>query len=243
MTGDRRSADERRSKEDAADRRKKNDRRYASSRRGAAEKNADASSGKKKKQVRKKQKRTIDWASVFKKTAAGFVILMSFFMFAVIYFFAHLDHHMVKVGQRIKVKLEKATLDPQSITDRQADARLNFRIENTLPLDVIVQSVSYSVNLGGYTIAKNMQASPKTTVSAGKSGVIALTCSVDSIMTRRGLQKAMESRKRQNLPRRDSKKLEENYSDVIKISGAIDFRLKAAGLEIPFSIPLPATAN
>lgn len=169
------------------------------------------------------------------------MLAVALFTFFIIYFFAHLDYYMEKIGQRVQISLDKASLDPDSLTDRTTRARLTFMVVNQLPFEILLQNLNFTIHLSGYTIGKGMQISPKASLPKDAPTKVAVACNVDSIMTRRGLQKAVEKKPGALLKiiagsvngRND--KLREDIKELLKIEGSVDFRLKAAGLEIPFT--------
>lgn len=242
MTGDRRRADNRRGKSGDSDRRDSDDRRFAESRR-ASESDVQAStSSKKRKKSSRSSGRTagkskIDWTKWFKRVAMVFMLGIIFFTATIIYFFSHLDFYVNKLGQRVKIDLAKATMDPESLTDRTPRAKLNFSIQNTLPLEVVLQNLNLNLHLSGYTVAKGTQITPKVLIKGHGATIVPVACSVDSIMTRRGLQKAMEtsSAMSQKGAQAPDVRVADDLKGFIRIDGTAEFRLLVAGVEIPFT--------
>lgn len=242
MTGDRRRADNRRGKSGDSDRRDSDDRRFTEARRASEDDAQSSVSRKKRKKSSKTSSRTagkgkIDWTKWFKRVAMVFMLAIVFFTVIIIYFFSHLDFYVNKLGQRIKIDLEKAALDPESLTDRTTLAKLKFTVQNSLPLEVVLQNLNLNLHLSGYTVAKGMQITPKVLIKGHGATIVPVACSVDSIMTRRGLQKAMETiaataQKGQQVR---AIKLDDDLKGFIKIDGTADFRLLVAGVEIPFT--------
>lgn len=241
MASDRRRADDRRSDPEVNDRRKKTDRRGQAGRRTAEKTETGSSRRSAGKKAEKKGFESAAFKSIFRKVAIAFMLFTALFTFAIIYFFANLDYYMAKVGQRVRVVLDKASLDPESLTDRTTRARLTFKVENSLPFEVILQNLNFTIHLSGYTIGKGMQISPRAIIARDAPTKVAVACNVDSIMTRRGLQKAVEKQPAallkliagSNKGRNDQ--LRDDIKDLLKIEGSVDFRLKAGGLEIPFT--------
>jgi len=241
MASDRRHSDNRRSDPEVNDRRKKNDRRGPAGRRNSEKPEAGSASRSARKKVDAKNAKSSTFKAVFRKVAIAFMLFVAIFTFSIIYFFANLDYYMEKVGHRVQVSLEKANLDPESLTDRTTRARLTFRVINSLPFEVILQNLNFTIHLSGYTIGKGMQISPKALIARDAPTRVAVACNVDSIMTRRGLQKAVEKQPAAILKvlagsnKVKNDQLRDDIKELLKIEGSVDFRLKAAGLEIPFT--------
>ncbi|NCB37472.1 MAG: hypothetical protein EOM80_01775 [Erysipelotrichia bacterium] len=234
MAVDRRQSNSRRDSEsNANDRRKKQDRRTESGRREPEKKSVSrkSSSGG-------KEKKKLSFSLLVKRIAIAFMATVVIATLLMIYFFINMDHYVGKISQKIFISLDRAVLDPESLTDRITRARFNFMVKNTLPLSMVFQNLNFNVNLAGYTVAKGMQASPKVLLAASSNTIVPVSCSVDSIMTRRGLQKALESNPRmllKGLLGQKNGKVSEDIKSMVKISGTAEFRLKLGGVEIPFT--------
>ena len=241
MGVDRRQSDGRRDGGGAGDRRQKSDRRAVSGRRevDAPGKSSAASSAPARKAAKSAKNRKMP--VIIKKIAIAVIVFAVLFAAGMVLFFANLDFLMEKVGDRVKISIDRALLDPQSLTGKITRARLNFRVKNTLPLGVVFQNLTFDVKISEYTVAKGMQAAPKITVEGGSETVVPIACNVDSIMTRRALQKTIERNAGpllKNLLTMASGKADTLGDDIkalIKIKGTAEFRLKAGGAEIPFT--------
>jgi len=243
MAADRRQSDARRDGGSSGDRRQKSDRRAAPGRReidqsgGKAKASSEAGAGK----AAKTKKGAAKVSAVLRKLVIFFIICVGLFSVGLIYFFANLDSFMGEVGKRVKVTIDRAFLDPDSLTDRTTRARLNFRVKNSLPMGVILQNMNFSLNISEYPIAKGMQASPKLAIDGGHEAIVPVACNVDSIMTRRALQKTIEKNAGpllKGLLNRAQGKADTFGDDIkalVKVTGTAEFRLKAGGVEIPFT--------
>ncbi len=243
MAADRRHSDARRDGGNSADRRQKSDRRAAAGRRevdqsgSSAKASPESGAGKAAKTKKGGSKISV----VLRRLTIFFIICVILFSAGLIFFFANLDSFMGEVGKRVKVTVERAFLDPESLTDRTTRARLNFRVKNSLPLTVVLQNMNFSLNISEYPIAKGMQASPKLAIEGGHEAIVPVACNVDSIMTRRALQKTIEKNAGpllKGLLNRAQGKADTFGDDIkalVKLTGTIEFRLKAGGVEIPFT--------
>lgn len=244
MTDGRRKADDRRGQGGSPNRRTSDDRRYAEGRRAAGATAPEPGKKTRKKTAKavakSKEKGRVNWPAIFKRVAIAFMLASIFFTVVIIYFFSHLDFYVNKLGQRVNLAIEKISLDPESLTDRTTRARLSFRVKNTLPLDILLQNLTFNVHLTGYTVAKGMQTMPKALINGHSEVIVPVACNVDSIMTRRALQKAKEAKLAPSkgladrfTNRKDN--ITDNLKGVVRIDGKAEFRLLAAGVEIPFS--------
>jgi hypothetical protein len=246
MASDRRGAEDRRGGAGQTDRRNSGDRRTESGRRAAEEikPTGKSTAAKKKKNSRtalasgKKTAGMLGW--LLKKLALAFMLLCGVLTAGLFYLFMHSDFYLEKAGRRIRLGLEKAALDPASLTGRNARVFLHFKVHNELPFDLILQNLDFSMHLSGYTVAKGMQAIPKAQIKGNGDTIVPVACSVDSIMTRRGLQKAFVSEARSILHglggKQDiSSRFTENLNGLVKIDGKAEYRLRIAGIEIPFT--------
>lgn len=243
MAAERRQSDARRDGGNSGDRRQKSDRRAAAGRRdidqsgSPARASSEGSAGR----AAKAKRGAAKVSTVLRKLTIFFIICVALFSAGLIYFFANLDSFMGEVGKRVKVTIDRAFLDPDSLTDRTTRARLNFRVKNSLPLGVVLQNMNFSLNISEYPIAKGMQASPKLAIDGGHEAIVPVACNVDSIMTRRALQKTIEKNAGpllKGLLNRAQGKADTFGDDIkalVKITGTAEFRLKAGGVEIPFT--------
>ncbi|MDN5277999.1 MAG: hypothetical protein PWR01_1964 [Clostridiales bacterium] len=245
MSGDRRKSDSRRSSDRrAGDRRREDaDRRIADGRR-----NVDTTAKTTKRAAAAPQKTESSpkpvitaFQRLLKKAAIVFSILLLIFTAVIVYFFSNLDYYMNRAAQKIEVELTKATLDPESLTDRTTKARVYLKVKNNLPMAVLLQNLRMDVKLSDYTIAKGVQIMPRETIKGGAESVVALQFHVDSIMTRRGLQKAVEKNSGPLLKslyarlQGKNNSITDNLKGVMKIGGSAEFRMIIGGVEIPFT--------
>lgn len=242
MAADRRNDEKRRDGESKQDRRQKNDRRSDGRReKDKAESGNGSGNSSAARRVPSGKKVKESFSKFFKKFAIVVIVATVLFTAGTVYFFANLDYFMNKVGQRVLISVDRALLDPESLTGRTTRARLNFKVTNTLPLGVVFQKLHFNVNMSDYTIAKGMQASPKIAIEGRGDTIVPVACSVDSIVTRRALQKTIERNAGQllkGLLSRAQGKADTFGDDIkalIKITGSAEFRLKAGGVEIPFT--------
>lgn len=242
MAADRRNTDNRRDGDSRLDRRQKNDRRTGGRRDkdSVESKGAQAGSAPSRKGPAEKKVHA-GFSKIFKKFAVLMILAAVIFTAGTILFFANLDYFMDKVGQRVLISVDRALLDPESLTGKTTRARLNFRVTNTLPLGVVFQKLHFNVNMSEYTIARGMQASPRITIEASRETIVPVACSVDSIVTRRALQKTIERNAGQLLKgllsraQGKAQTFGDDIKGLIKITGSAEFRLKAGGVEMPFT--------
>jgi len=231
MTTDRRKPQGRRgSVASEGDRRNRNDRR-AADRRGKTSNDRDEKPARPAKGS--------GFAGVkgfFKSVAILFMVSLAVFSLAFIVFFAKLDYFMGKAGERILLSAERVTVDPSSLTDRSSRASINFRVNNRLPLNVILQNISFSMHLGGYPVAREASFMPRTLIKGNSAATVPVWCQADSIMTRRGLQKIIESKQLQPAQTAISGRSSTVANDLKKdsvLEGTAEFRISAGGIEIP----------
>lgn len=250
MAGSKKDSDTRRGssrrandRREDADRREKDERRESDSRR-----NSDAPKPKAKStraRTAAKDKVTNSGASglqkFLKKAALAFSIVLLLVTGVLVYFFSHLDFYMDKVSKKVVIEMTKASIDPASLTDRTTKARLYFKVRNQLPFSIIFQNLKMNVKLSGYTIAKGMQIIHKQAIKENSESIVSVQFHVNSIMTRRGLQKAVERNAgpllKSFLDRLQGKKdaITDNLKGVMKVEGSAEFRLVVGGVEIPFA--------
>ena len=237
MAKDKRKADGRRDAVSADGRRSKNDRRD-NDRRGKAENGRDSRSEK------TKGKGLFSLKGFFKVVAALFMLALASFSLVFIAFFGNLDYFMGKAGERLLISLDRVVVDPAHLTDRSSKAHINLRIKNTLPVNVVLQNLNFTMMLSGYTIAKDATFMPKTVIKGNSVTTVPVWCQVDSIMMRRGLQKGLQKglqssaveKKLPAVPALSSRKdsIVSDIKNMTRIEGVVEFRLTAGGTEIPF---------
>ncbi len=232
MTTDRRKSQGRRgSSSSSNDRRDRSDRRAADRRGKALKEQTDKPA---------RQIKTSGLAGVkgfFRLVAILCMVSLALFSLAFIIFFANMDYFMAKAGERLLISAERVTIDPSSLTDRSSRANINLRVNNRLPLNVVLQNLSFTMQLGGYLVAKDAMYIPKAAIKGYSAVTVPVWCQVDSIMARRGLQKALEGQKTPTaLPAISARSsaLGEDLKTVSVFEGVAEFRLSAGGIEIPF---------
>ncbi|MGM0599593.1 MAG: hypothetical protein ACQETH_07205 [Candidatus Rifleibacteriota bacterium] len=245
---DRRTKDSRRAQDRRKhlDRREKNDRRTKEGRRTAE------LAGKGKATATAKSSRQGDSAkggSGFKTFIASFVKKLALILFItvivitllLVYFFSNIDYYMGKAAKRVSIAIERANLDPESLTNRSTRARVYFDVGNDLPFDIILQDLKFKVNLSDYTVAKGVQIIPRKKIKSGEKQNVAVQFHVDSIMARRGLQKAVSKNAgpilKSFLARLKGKNqtITDNLKGIMKIKGTAGFRMLVGSMEIPFT--------
>ncbi|MBU1105524.1 MAG: hypothetical protein KKB51_02555 [Candidatus Riflebacteria bacterium] len=233
MASDNRKTDGRRESESESDRRRRNERRDAD-RRGKAERKPA------KAKAPAPAKSRFNLKSFFKVVAALFMATLAAFSLIFIVFFGNLDYFMGKAGERLLISVDRVVIDPAHLTERSSKAHINLRIQNTLPLDVVLQSINFSMLLSNYTIAKDAAFMPKAFVKGNSVLTVPIWCEVDSIMMRRGLQKGLQKGSADNdrpaVPTLSSRNnsIASDIKNMTRIEGNAEFRLSAGGTEIPF---------
>jgi LEA14-like dessication related protein len=239
MSGDRRKSDSRRASDRrSADRRAQNaDRRGVEGRRTVD----TAKSPAKQEQAAPVPGRAAETVKkILKRLAILLVVLVTVFTGLIVYFFSNFEYYMNKIAQNIEIENTKATIDGESLTDRITRASLMLKVTNRLPFAVVLQNLKMNAKISGYTVAKGVQVMQRVAVEAGQEKVLQVQFHVDSIMTRRGLQKAIKKNAGSLLKsllsniqgKRDAFK--ENIIGLMATEGSAEFRLMIGGIEIPF---------
>ena len=204
MAGDRRQSDTRRAADRRAnDRRTDSDRRTAAGRRmvdestaappGAAADNDDED---------EEEETLLEMVGRYARMAVMVgVILLAVCAAGAMYVFGNFGYFVGRASQQITVEMTRASLDPDSLTDKAAKAQLAFNVKNPLPVQVVLQSVTMDLKLGSYDIAKETRFNLRQIISPFSASTVATQMQVDSIMARRGLQKVVGSRKKPLLAR------------------------------------------
>ncbi|MFZ5951333.1 MAG: hypothetical protein ACOYXC_11540 [Candidatus Rifleibacteriota bacterium] len=97
-----------------------------------------------------------------------------------------------------------------------------------------------NVKISGYIVAKGVQVMPKEKIESGQTRSLQVRFQVDSIMARRGLQKAVEKNTGPILKSLISKlqgkndALTENLAGLMTSQGTAEMRMIVGGVEIPF---------
>ncbi len=241
MSADRRAKDTRRSEDRRAkpDRRAQDTRRKTDSRR--ASEGGKKAGGSPANPMQKAAATVSLMQRLLKKLAIIFALLVVIVTGVLLYFFSNLDYYMGKVSKKISFSMTRAEIDPESLTDRTTKARVFIKVKNDLPLAVSLQSIKLNAKLGGYTIAKGVQVLPVKRIKKKSEAIVAVSFHVDSIMTRRGLQRAVENNAGPSLKsflarlQGKNQAITDNLKGILKIKGSTDFRVIAGGIEIPFS--------
>lgn len=234
MTVGRRKTQGRRGSTNTADRRDRNDRRDADRRDSVKKERASKSTRP------AKSKGVASFKGFFKLIAILFMVSLALFSLIFILFFINIDYFMNKAGERLLINIERVAIDPTRLTDKSSRVNINLRVNNRLPVDMVMQSISFTTRLSGYTIAKDAAFAPKAFVKGSSATTVPIWCPVDSIMMRRGLQKVIEKNyavgKKPAVAVLSSRSnsVEDDIKNMTTIEGIAEFRLSAGGIEIPF---------
>ncbi len=239
MPGDRRKSDSRRASDRRGnDRRAQNADRRGTDGRRTVDSPKDQAAKEPTPPVSARAAETMK--KMVKRLAILLVVLVTLFTGLLVYFFSNFEYYMNKVAQKIEIENTKATIDGESLTDRVTRASLMLKVTNRLPFAVVLQNLKMNAKISGYTVAKGVQVMQRVEVEAGQEKALQVQFHVDSIMTRRGLQKGIKknagSLLKSLVANLQGKKdaLKENIIGLMTTEGSAEFRLLIGGIEIPF---------
>lgn len=156
-----------------------------------------------------------------------------------VYLMINFDSYKGKMAEKIDLKLDSVTLDPNKLTDKQTKVRLHFKVRNNLIFGVIFKNLTFDMNIGDDKVANGMQADAMVTLNPSVETNVVIACNVDSIIARRAIAKSVEKNAGKLLKTLLSKKsvkkeLGEDIKAITVIKGTVDLMIKIGSMEIPF---------
>lgn len=191
--------------------------------------------------------------SLLKRLFKYFVILLIIFVLvitgSVIVIFSNLEYFVNNISKHVIVKLEHASIDPSSLTQKVCRAKLTLGMKNNLPVGLVFTNIKYNVKLSEYKIANGVQAKPMLIIPANTYKRLPINFHVDSIKTRRALQKVVRENTQGLLQvmlskiNGKTKSLANDVKQIIKVEGTADFNLSLRGIKIPFTKTIEFNSN
>lgn len=173
-----------------------------------------------------------------KKILFVFMLLIIVVLGAFIYFMLNFDSYKVKMAEKVEIKLDSVTLDPEKLTDKQTKVKLHFKVNNHLPFGIIFKNLIFDMTIGNDKVANGMQAEAMVTLNPNVDTNVIITCNVDSIVARRAITKSVEQNAGKLLKTVLSKKsvkkeLGEDIKGITVVKGTVDLIIKLGSMEIP----------
>ena len=175
----------------------------------------------------------------FKKILFVIMLLVIIALAGFIYLMINFDSYKGKMAEKIDIKLDSVTLDPEKLTDKQTKVRLHFKVNNSLPFGVIFKNLTFDMNIGNDKVANGMQAEAQVTLNPNVETNVVIACNVDSIVARRAISKSVEKNAGKLLKtllsqKSVKKEIGEDIKAITVIKGTVDLMIKLGSMEIPF---------
>lgn len=190
--------------------------------------------------ARKKTSSKGDSTGFFKKILFVVMFLAIVSLSGFIYLMLNFDSYKAQIAEKITMKLDKVSLDPAKLTEKQTKLRLHILVNNGLPVVVIFKNLNFDLNLGDYQVAKGMQAEAMTALKANADTNVVVALNVDSIQARRAIQKGIERNvgtivKAVLSQKSVQKAVGEDIKAITQIKGSVDLMFKIGSFEMPFT--------
>ena len=175
----------------------------------------------------------------FKKIMFVIMLLVIIALAGFVYFMINFDSYKGKMAEKIDIKLDSVTLDPEKLTDKETKVRLHFKVKNNLPFGVIFKNLTFDMSIGDSNVAKGMQAEAQATLNPSVDTNVVIACNVDSIAARRAIAKSVEKNAGKLLKtllsqKSVKKEIGEDIKAITVIKGTVDLMIKIGSMEIPF---------
>lgn len=176
--------------------------------------------------------------SFIKKLLLWFMFFVAIVLAVIVYFIANFDKYKGDLLDKIQIALERVSIDPEKLTEKNTKVNLHFKVNNSLPLTVIFKKLNFDMTLGNTKVAKGMQAEAKVVLPPSTDTNVIIGCNVDSIAARRAIQKGIEKSAgkilKSILSHKSVKKIVgEDVKGITLITGSTELGLKLWSLEIP----------
>ena len=174
-----------------------------------------------------------------KKVLFVFMLLIIIVLGVFIYFMINFDSYKTKMAEKVDVKLDTVTLDPNKLTEKQTTVKLHLKVKNNLPFGIIFKNLIFDMTIGNDKVATGMQAEKVMTLRPDEIENVVISCNVDSIVARRAITKSVEKNAGKLLKAVLSKKsVKKEFGEDIKgitvVKGTVDLMIKIGSMEIPF---------
>lgn len=175
----------------------------------------------------------------FKKILFVIMLLVIIALGGFIYLMINFDSYKGKMAEKIDLKLDSVTLDPNKLTDKQTKVRLHFKVKNNLLFGVVFKNLTFDMNIGDDKVANGMQADAMVTLNPNFDTNVVIACNIDSIVARRAIAKSVEKNAGKLLKtllsqKSVKKELGEDIKAITVIKGTVDLMIKIGSMEIPF---------
>ena len=175
----------------------------------------------------------------FKKILFVIMLLVIIALGGFIYLMINFDSYKGKMAEKIDLKLDSVTLDPNKLTDKQTKVRLHFKVKNNLLFGVVFKNLTFDMNIGDDKVANGMQADAMVTLNPNVDTNVVIACNIDSIGARRAIAKSVEKNAGKLLKtllsqKSVKKELGEDIKAITVIKGTVDLMIKIGSMEIPF---------
>ncbi|MDD3378072.1 MAG: hypothetical protein PHF08_11560 [Candidatus Riflebacteria bacterium] len=211
----------------------------------------DESPETKQKQKNKRRKAPLTVKSSNRSKSSGiikksvFIILISsiFILTFAIYVMLNSSKFIPLLGQFVTMSVSTITLNPETLTHKNTRALIHLKVKNTSIIPIYLDNFVFDMKIGDYQPAKNLKAITNIKLDDTKEITVPIACNLDSITTRRALQKTIEK----NAGKVIKKLLDttpvskEAYGDdikaVSKIKGNANMHVRLFGYALKFSKP------
>ena len=176
---------------------------------------------------------------VIKKVIFVIMLLVIIALGGFVYLMINFDSYKGKMAEKIDLKLDSVTLDPEKLTDKQTKLRLHLKVKNNLPIGVVFKNLNFDMNIGNDKVASGMQADAMVTLNSSVETNVVIACNIDSITARRAIAKSVEQNAGKLLKtllsqKSVKKELGEDIKAITQIKGTADLMIKIGSMEIPF---------
>ena len=174
-----------------------------------------------------------------KKVIFVIMLLVIIALGGFVYLMINFDSYKGKMAEKIDLKLDSVTLDPEKLTDKQTKLRLHLKVKNNLPIGVVFKNLNFDMNIGNDKVASGMQADAMVTLNSSVETNVVIACNIDSITARRAIAKSVEQNAGKLLKtllsqKSVKKELGEDIKAITQIKGTADLMIKIGSMEIPF---------
>ena len=174
-----------------------------------------------------------------KKVIFVIMLLVIIALGGFVYLMINFDSYKGKMAEKIDLKLDSVTLDPEKLTDKQTKLRLHLKVKNNLPIGVIFKNLNFDMSIGSDKVASGMQADAMVTLNSSVETNVVIACNIDSITARRAIAKSVEKNAGKLLKtllsqKSVKKELGEDIKAITQIKGTADLMIKIGSMEIPF---------
>jgi LEA14-like dessication related protein len=168
-------------------------------------------------------------------------IIVIFLLTLLVYIILNSNKLIPMLSNFVTVSTEEVILKSETLTQKTARIEMKVRVENKAWFPIYLNDILFDLTLGEYNLAKNFQAKPNIKLLGRDKTLLPIGLNVESIATRRALQKTVEKNASELVKKilSQSPSNKNPYGDDIKVitklTGKAELGINLLDYKLPFN--------